>query len=1139
MVNPVNLFKYTETQGSIKLDQPEWVEKVVQIVLSQEPSFEKVKKINAIKSLLFHQDLIQKVRLRVGKTLSDFDQLQEIYQAMENLLTLRDRFDIKRYNITDEKDRIEIAKIEAEINHLGISQNIKNYNITDQSALIEIAKISARRNGEITSSCFTEFGITDEKSRIEIAKIVAEEDNKKISKYIKNFGITDQGALIQIAKLAAMDYSGESSRYINEYGIKDQEILIEIAKIALSYSNGKSAFYINEYRITYQQALIEMAKMAIKYSLGESVFYLERFGITDPKALYEIALYTAEISGDYISQRINTFGFKNERDRIEIAKIAAKEDGERTCFYIDKYEITDEKALVEIIKIALQNGSSDPILRIKEFKIKNHESRIEIAKIAAKFHGDITSRYITYFQITDQVALIDIAKLAAEKNGSLVSEYIKDYGITDEMALIEIAKIAAKQSGRGVSQFIKNYNILSERDRIEIAKIAINEYVLGTLMNIQDFEITDQNSLIELGKIAATRDPESTSLYIQKLKITSESARNEIAKIAARKNGREVSTYFKSYGITNPDSIREIFLKVLANSWENFRLAFHYETYDASGFLIGMLDPKIKVNYKLLEKSINEYKHRLPEFFEKWMDRIKANPHTMLEQNLIRWAALAALNLIDKKNLEPEIKPLVETSLDEIFSFRDPGKRLFLTHLLFQVLNNKEALKNWKKQGKGIHNRLPAIYLSLMDIEPHVGREFRDYQNMHPLIDVLDLLYLNKVLTRQEKEALLKNLTRRRLNEINALLSCNAMDQLRRGDLNFEGVLKKKLPLGDVQNVTEKFTATFGAFRDKTALFVYLGKIQEEKVKMALGTFVREVLEGRLQVSRYETEHLRTVFRYNESLKSKWTEGKQEIIETMGQSASSAWKAEDFKQFLITKLITDKHLEKIPEHLLKFLQGGSLKEALSEGDEFERGCLMLCNPVVGFVEKLKILKDLKCEGEFQNDINGLIENLAKLSTKNDYPGWKLVDSDDACDLFLSGTEVEGSCQRINGVPGNNKCLLAYVLDGKNRIFAIKDETGRMKARAMMRLLWDGRKPVLLMSRIYPSALNPVLQEALISFAKERALHFGIPLIGYFPGAPYTGVAESLGSPAPYEYVDEGDGVTDGKWRITGAKWLTE
>ena len=95
---------------------------------------------------------------------------------------------------------------------------------------------------------------------------------------------------------------------------------------------------------------------------------------------------------------------------------------------------------------------------------------------------------------------------------------------------------------------------------------------------------------------------------------------------------------------------------------------------------------------------------------------------------------------------------------------------------------------------------------------------------MRPLIDTLDLLYRNIELTLQEKGALLKNPTRDRLNEINALLLCGATQQLKRGDLHFEAVLKEKLPIGSTENITEKFAATFAAFRDKTALFVYFRK---------------------------------------------------------------------------------------------------------------------------------------------------------------------------------------------------------------------------------------------------------------------------------------------------------------------------
>ena len=54
------------------------------------------------------------------------------------------------------------------------------------------------------------------------------------------------------------------------------------------------------------------------------------------------------------------------------------------------------------------------------------------------------------------------------------------------------------------------------------------------------------------------------------------------------------------------------------------------------------------------------------------------------------------------------------------------------------------------------------------------------------------------------------------------------------------------------------------------------------------------------------------------------------------------------------------------------------------------------------------------------------------------------------DIFLGGSEVEGSCQRIDGNPSLNKCLLAYCLDGKNPMVAVKREDGNIYASPLFR-----------------------------------------------------------------------------------------
>jgi len=85
-------------------------------------------------------------------------------------------------------------------------------------------------------------------------------------------------------------------------------------------------------------------------------------------------------------------------------------------------------------------------------------------------------------------------------------------------------------------------------------------------------------------------------------------------------------------------------------------------------------------------------------------------------------------------------------------------------------------------------------------------------------------------------------------------------------------------------------------------------------------------------------------------------------------------------------------------------------------------------------------------------------------------GWTIADSDDLSDLFLCGTEVEGSCQAIGKDPKLSKSLLGYVMDGKNRLLAIKDAKGKTQARMIERLLCDeeSKRPVLFIERVYPA-----------------------------------------------------------------------
>jgi hypothetical protein len=158
------------------------------------------------------------------------------------------------------------------------------------------------------------------------------------------------------------------------------------------------------------------------------------------------------------------------------------------------------------------------------------------------------------------------------------------------------------------------------------------------------------------------------------------------------------------------------------------------------------------------------------------------------------------------------------------------------------------------------------------------------------------------------------------------------------------------------------------------------------------------------------------------------------------------------------------------------------------------------------------------------------EQLAKWETGGITPlatGKVLVDSEDWQDLFLCGTEVQGSCQAVNGDPDLNKCLMGYCLDGKCRILCLKEaEDKPIIARAIMRIVLDeAGKAAIYMDDSYPFDY----QEQLQAFAKQRADDIGLPLYVYGRDAKLS----TTGCVAPYEYSDAAGGVQMGPYEFKG------
>ncbi|MBS0615588.1 MAG: hypothetical protein JSR58_03430 [Verrucomicrobia bacterium] len=181
-----------------------------------------------------------------------------------------------------------------------------------------------------------------------------------------------------------------------------------------------------------------------------------------------------------------------------------------------------------------------------------------------------------------------------------------------------------------------------------------------------------------------------------------------------------------------------------------------------------------------------------------------------------------------------------------------------------------------------------------------------------------------------------------------------------------------------------------------------------------------------------------------------------------------------------------------------------------------------------------------------------LENVFKKNKDKEFlqhSGWTVQDTDHWEDLLLLGTETL-SCQHINYGDTRNRCLLAYMCDGKNRAIVLKNREGKIIARSVLQILIDRetREPMLYAENLYSNtpteAVNaPLASTLVLAGCIEKARQMGLRLFlktcwsdcgSYFDKyfKECKGDLESLGGPAPWEYVDYHQGTyKDGKFTI--------
>lgn len=394
----------------------------------------------------------------------------------------------------------------------------------------------------------------------------------------------------------------------------------------------------------------------------------------------------------------------------------------------------------------------------------------------------------------------------------------------------------------------------------------------------------------------------------------------------------------------------------------------------------------------------------------------------------------------------------------------------------------------------------------------------------------------------------------------------------------------------------EVFQSTFGALKHPSLVLTYFGKLRSlgnpsgEALLKLYREFIRSVLSKnqeqfyRLRYDTSRSPHLTRVFTDQTELKERWQQKFEVDLSLFLSTFNIRNNTSTNIQFdvFLKNCLRNNHLDpKDYSELLLYLEtpNASTKQDITQSiskyfddDDFDLNTcqdkkllrLYITQQLIQLLEtpesdkkaQFKCLRTVSAilkrklqeAYEFQNDLRSVISFLKDAISGRPLPNlkeWKIGTNASFWNYFLSGYNL-GSCQRPDGDPYLNQCLLAFCLDGKNELLFIQNEQGEIIARSYLRLLlaedYDANHqktehPALFRETIYPQALHTLFRQALEHFSRMMARFMKVPLHtlegqDIVDSYQHPHPLRSYGSIAPSEYVDAVHRKTNGIFEIS-------
>lgn len=1085
---------------------------------------------------------------------------------------------INNFGIKSQNDLEEVIWLGLKTNSEDILSSIKTFGITDQTLLKTIAEVAIKGNVGAFTRHVDKFGFTSQEVLIDLAMRCTEIEGNALSmrgnqgeqttlKNIALFGIQDPAARAKIAMCGAQYKNNLVPIYISNFDIEDEDIRIEIAKVC-AVNAEVTARHIYNFAITKQEALGDIIIIYAQYraSIVARMFYgkSNEFNITDQIVLGKIAKNLL-MSGGWSS--IKDFGIESEDVLIECARIFAKKSPIKAAREIKDFGISNVVALREIAALCMFEGGL-AILGIEHMRSFPDKVNAAIARLAEirRMPGvhtmllcPLLRRYLSeefphpllldqlqaMEELKDRDGIADLAdnlfRIRMGFNDQQIENMCKEkifeaaytFGRTDlREILVRLTMIYKKDplyeavwqtlpAGKGDYPWQRLARILLAQLSLQgVDKATIDRVIEKTekgktefyngihsqtfielllaLVNERGFKVVDKQMLLERifdeALLPATqkalkrtkREGHEAQLKLDKAQtenknVPAKKLRAWNEKIAAGKRAED-----PNQPLASPTMV-ELNFEYIANMKAILGLIHFtpvHEIATSSDSLLLTLERSFRQAVPI--GNVIDFSKRFEAVFQS-----SRNPTAIMTY-------AGKIKSLHDREATSALGSFVTGALNGTFK----EQRYALdNNLHLTTINNKcpEILAAWQEsilsfkvvmeddsdlsfQGEQVVTwlRNKIITDKHLDLDAFKLTYLKEYLegSSDQRVQFFDQLKLHikseEIALQQNKEMELKSsLQKLRLQEL--CLFCLESDLTRqKSNLNQLTRFLKSENLLDLDVIPSK-DLSFEELNDW---------MQELVNKLKLNMPELPFLQSALQNENLDLSLLRT------QLSAARTRAKQ----------AQKLKSSEEQESIICR--------KMQEYALQLVE--------ETEPEQQKGILLHISAL------LKTAPFHQADGtmpEFHHDVQGMLSSLQQQVKAREANNFIVVDSDDPIDLLLCGTEVLGSCQRVDGSPQQNKGLLGYMLDGKNRLLAVKDGD-KIVARCIARLLWDGEKAVLFRERIYPDVVPPHLVKALNQMAMKKAQALNIPFVAQDGlGERYEKELKALGGPSPWEYCD--------------------